>query len=106
MEINANSSTTYSIDKSGQKPLFEISFQLTFDRFRLNIYNPMSIEPGHLVLEDLKNLVVSHVFEDDHSAVIWFGENVQLSIDLSPDAYTGPEAMCLFGPDHYWYVWN
>ena len=102
-------STTYSIGKSKDDPddiRTEIELNIFFEDYYLNIYNPITIIPSEKELLDFTGLSLIATSETKDEAELIFDNSYRIIIDLRDEAYYGPEAMCLSGPDNFWAVWN
>jgi hypothetical protein len=80
--------------------------QLFLEDYILNIENPMTIIPSGKELPDLEGLKVIATDENDEEAELIFDNGNRLIINLREEAYEGPEAMCLYGPDDFCVVWR
>jgi hypothetical protein len=83
-----------------------ISIQVYFEEYRLSIYNKIRVLPPNKEINDFIGLKVLDAFETTGEAVLIFQHGCKIIIDLRDEAYSGPEAMYLSGPDHFWFVWN
>lgn len=84
----------------------ELTWQMYLEDYILNIYNAMSIRPDEKEFDDLRGLKVIAVDENKERAELIFDNGTKLQVDLRDEAYTGPEAMCLYGPDNLCVVWR
>ena len=92
-------------DEVGE-PISSIAILLRFeDGYNLSINNPTIYELGQGV-RSLENLLVTDTEEDESKAVLTFPNGSSIRIDLRYESYTGPEAMCLMGPNDLIVVWN
>lgn len=84
----------------------ELTWQLYINNYILNIYNPISIKPDEKEFDDLKGLRIIAANENKERVELVFDNGCKLQVDLRDESYTGPEAMCLYGPDDLCVVWN
>lgn len=79
------------------------------DGWELHIYNSFSLL-GDGIAENAPPSTLSLVLEDcrfDHETMVaQFSRGVTLTVDLSDDGYSGPEAMQLNSPDGTIVIWN
>ncbi|SFR95945.1 hypothetical protein SAMN04487782_2059 [Stenotrophomonas maltophilia] len=79
------------------------------DGWQLHIYNSFSLL-GDGIAENAPPSTLSLVLEDcrfDHETMVaQFSRGVTLTVDLSDDGYSGPEAMQLNSPDGTIVIWN
>jgi len=82
------------------------SWHISFGDVFLTIHNPVTIEPAEKGNNpnSLRDLMVEDVKEYGSNLSIIMSSNVVLRINLSPEAYTGPEAMTLKTHDKF-IVW-
>ncbi|KAA5536450.1 hypothetical protein F0919_01935 [Taibaiella lutea] len=83
----------------------ELTFQLYIDDYTLNIYNPITILPSEKDFADVKGLKIVAVEESDEKAELIFDNSYNLIVDMRDEAYDGPEALYLTGPNHFWVAW-
>ncbi|MGZ4042735.1 MAG: hypothetical protein ACXVPU_11405 [Bacteroidia bacterium] len=83
-----------------------VGIQLSFEEYTLNIYNPAHISFKDKELKDLIGLKVVMVSETKEEAELCFDDGCKLIINIRDEAYEGPEAMSLYGPNDFWVVWN
>jgi hypothetical protein len=105
-----NTSTVAPIDiiKNGDASFIKTSISIVvyFEEYRLSIYNNIRIWPPNKEINDFVGLKVLEAFETKEEAVLKFQHDCKVVIDLRDEAYSGPEAMYLSGPDNFWVVWN
>jgi hypothetical protein len=109
--INTNISinTTIPINEVNEdKTITTIATVIWFSEYSLVIDNPHKVtqDGNPEKLDILIGLRVIDAVEGKESAKILFTDNVLLEIDMRDEAYTGPEAMSLNGPDNFCAVWN
>lgn len=95
-------------DKTGKKDVTIIATVIQFSDYKLTIDNPHKVLKDNEVV-DLKSIIgkkVIYVVEEQHFAEVSFEGNLILIVDMRDEVYQGPEAMCLYGPDNFWIVWN
>jgi hypothetical protein len=83
--------------------------QIHFEDYSLHVYNPAEIICSNTTsrtIESLIGLTVTSVSEEKICATIFFDNGCIYKVNLSDEAYTGPEAMGLFGPENFWVIWN
>ena len=83
-----------------------IGIQLFFQDYILNIYNRFEIVPQISGIDKLAGLEVISISDNSEKAEIFFKNGSVLRVDLRDEAYLGPEAMVLYGPNNFWSVWN
>lgn len=102
-------STTYAIGKSQEDPDFEraeIEISIFFDNYFLNIQNPITITPSDKEPLDFVGLKVIATSETREEGELVFDNGYKIIIDLREEAYNGPEAMNLTGPNNFFVVWR
>ncbi|HFJ9664086.1 TPA: hypothetical protein ACG5JQ_000728 [Stenotrophomonas maltophilia] len=81
----------------------------TDDGWELHIYNSFSLHSDGIA-QNPPPSTLSLVLEDcrfDHETMVaQFSRGVTLTVDLSDDGYSGPEAMQLNSPDGTIVIWN
>ena len=82
-----------------------VYIQLHFNKYTLNIYNKFEIIPNRKT-SDLKGLKVISIEETKEEVNLLLDNGTCIKINLRDEAYMGPEAMCLYGPDNLCVVWN
>jgi hypothetical protein len=101
-----NTSTVAPIDiiKNGDASFIKTSISIVvyFEEYRLSIYNNIRIWPPNKEINDFVGLKVLEAFETKEEAVLKFQHDCKVVIDLGDEAYSGPEAMYLSGPDNFW----
>jgi hypothetical protein len=89
--------------------VFEEQLQVLFeDRICLSVYNKCRLTISETTLENkqiLANTFLSKVSENDQNITLLFSNGIELSIDMSEEAYQGPEAMTLHRPGQPIVVW-
>jgi hypothetical protein len=108
-KVNLDTSTTFAINADKNASNFskmELVVQIHFEDFLLNVYNPIKISPSYAELKDLIGHRVMKTYESKDKAEIIFESNYKLKINMREEAYFGPEAMCLYGPNNFCAVWS
>ena len=83
--------------------------EIIFQDYKLTVANPMRLtQTGaqHAQLTVLLGKTVYRVEENEGAALIDFGNDLQLEVDLREESFSGPEAMVLHGPNGFIVVWN
>ncbi|HET6994903.1 MAG TPA: hypothetical protein VFI06_07965 [Chitinophagaceae bacterium] len=102
-------STTFALENNKtdkSDPRMEIALGIFFEDFYLEIYNPIEIIPSDKGLDDFRGLTVVVAKEDNDEAGLIFNNGYKILINMRDEAYYGPEAMYLSGPDNFFVVWN
>lgn len=100
-----STSTVIPLNQNG-KELLTIANSLMFEDFRLDINNPVTIEPNNKSFEDLIGEYVIAIKEDSKEIELKFSNNAKLKINMRDEVYYDPEAMVLYGPNDLCVVWN
>ncbi|WP_054004093.1 hypothetical protein [Shimia sp. SK013] len=79
-------------------------WQICFGDTVLSIYNPVQGDVANV--DDLLDQYVVSITQIASRFGILFSNKIQLEIDLSDDAHSGPEAMHLYSPDSFSIVWQ
>jgi hypothetical protein len=79
--------------------------QLFIEDYILNIENPTTIYPLGKELDDLEGLKIIAVEETKEEAELIFDNGSRLIVNLRDEAYEGPEAMSLRGPNNFFVSW-
>ena len=82
----------------------DLHLQLIFDDYILNIYNVhklINVDRAH----QLVGCELNRIENKESEITLWFNKK-GVTVYLSDDAYTGPEAMSLYGPNNEIVVWN
>jgi len=79
--------------------------QLHSHSYTLNIYNDYQILP-HSTLEELVGSTIISAEESKEEAVLLMDNGKHIKVSLKDEAYYGPEAMSLHGPDSLCVVRN
>ena len=81
--------------------------EINFENYELSIFNSHEIiSTNNKFLINMIGQKVISVEENNVEAHIKFENNDVIKIQLGDEAYNGPEAMCLCGPDRLCVVWN
>lgn len=93
------------IKPSENESKVELFVRIGVGEYYLHVYNPYNLV-GIVSINDLigRRIVKTEECEDSISFI--FEENTRLTINLSDNAFIGPEALVLFGPDNLCVVWN
>jgi hypothetical protein len=92
-----------SIDSLNETELPEV--RLEMEDYTLIITNKFTLAPSASI-DSLINTVIVNVEESESCIRIQVSNGLFLTIALSDDAYFGPEALVLHGPDNLCIVWN
>ena len=74
--------------------------------YLLRISNPISLDKKTTSIEDFIGKVILKVIDNDELLMIHTEDDFHLTVDLRQEAFVGPEAMSLNGPDNLIVVWN
>ncbi len=89
--------------------VFEEQLQVLFeDRICLSVFNKCRLTISETTLASgqiLANTFLSNVYENNQNITLTFSNGIELSIDMSEEAYQGPEAMTLYRPNQPIVVW-
>ena len=110
IKINTSLNTVYPIDEVDESKIISIvTTVIHFDgEYSLVIDNPHEVASKEETIE-LNNLVdkwIISVIEEEHIRKLFFQDDITLTIDLRDEAYYGPEALSLSGPNDLSVVWN
>jgi len=111
-KTNAEISTIIPLKKNKEDVGDELTLvysQLYFDNYTLLIYNNYKIICNNnqaIKIDELVNSRVLRTNEEKDFVELIFDNNCKLIVDLRDDAYNGPDAMCLKGPNDLFVVWN
>ncbi len=94
--------------ESSVEDLLETYIQLVLDEYTLTIYNSCEIIGSKIEdgLTKLEGLYILNINETEKAIEFKLDDGIILKVDLSDEAYYGPEAMHLLGPDDLSVVWN
>ena len=113
LSVDTGISQTYPIkiektgDDNSPSSVVEMYLQLIFEDYRLHIYNPGILRGNNdQSFKNLEKLKIISIVESEIEISFIFQDGTELRIDLRPEAYSGPEAMCLYGPNNLVVVWN
>ncbi|MBK6840598.1 MAG: hypothetical protein IPG90_21705 [Bacteroidetes bacterium] len=108
LDVQTNISQSVALNDSAfQESKIELFLQLVFDGYHLNIYNKFElIGLTSLQYLLLKGKTINNIIESKENVVFYLNEGIRFILDLRDDAFIGPEAMCLYGPDNLIVVWN
>lgn len=111
-KTNTEISTFIPLKKNTEDSADELTLvysQLYFENYTLLIYNNYKISCYNnqtIKIDELVNSKVLKSNEEKDFIELIFDNQCKLIIDLSDDAYNGPDAMCLKGPNDLFVVWN
>ena len=108
-KTDINTSTVTAIVENTDGPFNQktsIILQLYLEEYLLNIYNPITIVPDYKEFNDLNGSKVIAVDENKEEARLIFNNGNVLTVNMRDEVYWDPEAMCLYGPDNFFVVWN
>jgi hypothetical protein len=107
--ITLSASTIYPLGKDEaniQKPRSIDELILSIEDYSIVISNKIEFHPGLKSVNDLIGLSIQSIEESESSILIKTTNGMWLLIDLRPEAYFGPEALVLHGPNDVCVVWN
>jgi len=81
-------------------------FVFSIEEYSLAIFNKTIFSPDIKSAKELSGSTICSIEESNSSILITTTNGLWLAIDLQNDAYSGPEAMVLHGPDNLCIVWN
>ena len=110
-KISTDISTIIPIKKTetdSSDQLILVYIQIYFDNYILHIYNKADFicDNKEYQIADIANTSVIKTNENKEYAELFFSNECKLKIDLRDEAYIGPEAMSLSGPNDLFVVWN
>ena len=108
-KTDINTSTAINLGNSNDEPAnvkFEISLQLFLEEYLLDIYNPITVIPSDKELPDFVGLKVVAISDTKEEGELIFDNGYKIVVNMRDEAYYGPEAMCLYGPENLIVVWN
>ncbi len=79
---------------------------IVMEDYHLCISNRIMLDPPQTKIEDLVGCFVQEGRDDDLEVTIITTDHRTLVIDLREDAWVGPEALVLNGPENLIVVWN
>ena len=108
IEIGIYPAPYYAINSPDSKsePLTVITLWINFGEYKLNIGNNYELSPEPNNPEALVGQVIQEVIETSDAVKMITTIGVILTIDLRDEAYNGPEAMSLHGPENDIEIWN
>lgn len=107
LNIETEISTFAAISSNDREMQFEIPIKLFFEQHDLFIYNQWRIESASPIgIDKLIGSVVVSIVLENNILTLGLDNGVQIRVNLSDEAYTGPEAMVLYGPGKSIVVWN
>jgi hypothetical protein len=106
IEIELCGAPYYPIDNSDSKPIIVDELWINFGEYKLNIGNNYELSPELDNPEALIGKVIKEVIETNDTVKINTTLGNVLTIDLRDEAFNGPEAMSLHGPENYLKIWN
>jgi hypothetical protein len=108
IEIELYPATYYPINTPDSKPepLTINELWINFGEYKLNIGNNYELSPEPNNPEALIGQVIKEVIETREAVKIFTTLEMALTIDLRDEAFNGPEAMSLHGPENYVKIWN
>ena len=84
-------------------------FMIKIDDTWITIYNPSDITcQGNISkLDLLKNQILNHIYEIENEKFVFeFSNGINISVNITPEAYTSPEAIVFNFPNHLTVVVN
>jgi len=72
----------------------------------LSVYNSFSLTPEEMYFDDLLGASTTSIIETESSITLSFSNHQRLVVDLSPQAYYGPESMLLNYKGFPTIIWN
>lgn len=75
-------------------------------RWVMTIYNKFQFFGDGVSIDSLSGGILVAAKIDDNAMLLDFGYRGHIVVDLSSEAYMGPEALQLIGPDGELIVWN
>ncbi|MBT4760580.1 MAG: hypothetical protein HOO06_02680 [Bdellovibrionaceae bacterium] len=80
--------------------------QLLFEReWVLNVYNDFKVTPND-ELKKIQQMKLCQFSDESDLIKLVFSEGQTLIVKMSKEAWHGPEAVSLKGPDNQTFVWN
>ena len=95
---------TIPLEQPLAREVYDLFLQVVFDEFSLNIYNNHSLSNSENI-DSIVNETLLRVEESDSEIVFVFGTTT-ISVDMSDEGFTGPEALLLHGPNNLIVVWR
>jgi hypothetical protein len=78
-----------------------------FENYSLSIYNKHElVNLNEHIFEDIIGEKIISYRENESEVLLGLSNGDFIKVDLSDDAYNGPEAMSLIGPNNLFVVWN
>jgi hypothetical protein len=108
IKLEVYPSTYYPINTSDSKlePLTINELWINFGEYQLNIGNNYELNSELNNIEALVGQVIKEVIETNDAVKMVTTLGNILTINLRDEAFNGPEAMSLHGPENYLKIWN
>jgi hypothetical protein len=98
--------TSEYIGIEGENHIVVPEIILHIEDYALRISNLISLGPALASIDDLLGFHIVQIEDDAAQIKISTGEGKWFAIDLRNEAWVGPEALVLYGPNDLIVVWN
>ena len=79
---------------------------IVMEDYSLNISNKITVDPKSENINSFISKKIYNILESNEEVKVITTDNCWFSVDLRDEAYFGPEAMVLKGPNNLCVVWN
>jgi hypothetical protein len=98
--------TYHALNEKNKKPQIVDEIVIYFEDYSLSISNHINLDNSTSDVNSLIGKKIKSISESDEEAKLITMDGKWISIDLRSEAFVGPEAMCLNGPNNFIVVWN
>jgi hypothetical protein len=105
-DISTSQGTYYPLSIKDTPPQVVDEVFITIEDYRLSISNKITLDPNTTDIGSFIGKKIKTVQETHQEIKIINTDNNWIVVDLRDEAYVGPEAMSLNGPNNLCVVWN
>lgn len=104
--ISAGEGTYYSLNEKERPPQIVPEIYISIEDHSLTISNKIIFKKNTASINIFSGKKIKNIVETKDEIKITTEDENWFVVDLREEAYSGPEAMSLHGPDNFWVVWN
>lgn len=103
-DVYSGNGEYYTLGTGEKQSVAEIILYL--EEYSLTIANNFALVPKHSNINELKGSYIQEILENKENIQIITRDKKSIKIDLCDEAFNGPEALVLNGPNNLIVVWN
>ena len=96
----------YALNEKERPPQIVPELFMKIEDYSLTIANKIILGPNVETIDLFLGQKIKNIAETKTEIKITTSEENWFIVDLRDEAYSGPEALCLHGPDNFFVAWN